>query len=192
MPERPDDLGAAMQELADREVPAADERFEPRLRHTLRLEPRPHSGRWPWIAAGCLACVAVAAIVAVALPATARHLPLPVGRELQRLDARTQSLDAALAAQTRDLARLRAELAVRLVLVQTARGRWVVAHYLAPRTTPAPPAPPGYGASWWGWVAAPASPIPTSTPLTAPTISSPSPLATTSSSPTPTATPSSP
>ncbi|MGZ4360529.1 MAG: hypothetical protein ACXVZW_12210, partial [Gaiellaceae bacterium] len=71
-----------MQELADREVPAADKRFEPRLRHTLRLEPRPHRGRWPWVAAGCLACVAVAAFVAVALPATARHLPLPVGHEL--------------------------------------------------------------------------------------------------------------
>lgn len=65
------------------------------------------------LAAACVVGLFAALVVALSVPASARRLPLPVGRELQRLGVRTGRLNADLGATKTALARARAELAVR-------------------------------------------------------------------------------
>lgn len=186
MVEDPADLGAAMQELADREVPVAGPRFEPAVRLAVRRERR-RRGRW-LAALACVTVLLVAAVVAAAVPGIARHLPLPVGHELQRLDTRGASLEAELSAKRLALARARSQLAARLLLVESADGRWFILHYPARR----PPAPLPSGVSAWGWAQPAAAPSPTATAFAAPSLTSPSPEATSSETPSPTASPSAP
>ena len=100
MPEIPDELAAGLLELAEREVPPAGERFEAGLRQAVRWEQRRRRSQRRWlVTVGCLTALCVALAVALALPALARHLPLPVGHELRSLDAQTSDLQARLAAQ---------------------------------------------------------------------------------------------
>ena len=114
MSDEPDELAAGLRELAEHGAPPADERFEAGLRQAMRWEQRHRRTQRRWlVAVGCLAAVLVALVVALALPASARLLPLPVGGELRSLDAQTSDLQARLSAEAAVRAQLRRRLAAR-------------------------------------------------------------------------------
>lgn len=200
MPDDPDVLAAGLLELAEREVPPAGKRFEAGLRTAMRRERHRRRVRWRWMAtAGCVAAVLVALVVALALPAVARHLPLPVGHELNRLDAQSSGLQALLVAQTADQTRLRQKLAARAVPKAKGRLHRSVAKRKSPGTTPSvwqdgwawvrPKGSPGAGAS------RPAEVAPVESNSGSPSASpasSPSPTTAPSAPPTSTQTPTSP
>lgn len=124
MSETPDELAAGLQELAARELPPAGERFADGVRQTLRWEQRRRrSRRRRLVAIGCLVGLLAALGVALALPATARLLPLPIGSELRRLDARTSDLQARLAAQAAADVELRRRLAETVLLSQASASK---------------------------------------------------------------------
>jgi hypothetical protein len=182
MCDEPDGLTASLRRLAESEVPAAGERFEAGLRQAVHWEQRRRRAqRRLWAVAGSVLAVLVALAVALALPATARLLPLPVGGELRRLDHQTSDLQAQLNAQATVEALLRRRLAGEAVVVEKATRRGA-RHKVGQRNTPA--------RSWpydWAWV--PPATTPTTAVLAPPlaaTATSPSP----STSPTPSATPS--
>jgi hypothetical protein len=106
----------AMRQLAD-ELRRTGDAFRPRLLPAdltlARAAQQARRRRVALLAAACVAGVLAAVVVSLALPVTARHAPLPVGAQLRRLDDRLAALDTALAANTRDLARARAELGAR-------------------------------------------------------------------------------
>jgi hypothetical protein len=189
MPETPDELAAGLQELAERELPPAGERFEAGLRQAVRWEQRRRrtQGRW-LLLAGCLTALCVALAVALALPVFARHLPVPVGRELRRLDSQTSDLQARLTAQAVVQAGLLQQLSA--LAVPTDRRRPVVRHRTATPPRTAAPAPKSWSPDW-AWVRPASAPNPSvarpaeTSPLgSMPSSSSPSPAPT----PTPTAT----
>jgi hypothetical protein len=195
MPEIPDELAASLLELAEREVPPAGERFEAGLRQALRWEQRRRRSQRRWlVTAGCLTALCVALVVALALPAFARHLPLPVGHELRSLDAQTSDLQARLAAQAAVQASLLKQLSAQAV--STGRGRLVARHRAATRPRAAAPAAKSWSPGW-AWVRPTASPGPgiagpgATSPLGSSSSSS-SPTPTPMPTPTPTATPTSP
>jgi len=99
------------------ELRQVGEAFRPRLLPAeltiVRAAAQARRRRVALLAAACVVGLLAALAVALSVPATARRLPLPVGRELQRLDDRTGSLNADVAATRADLAQVRAELAVR-------------------------------------------------------------------------------
>ena len=114
-----DVLAAGLRELAEHEAPPAGERFEAGLRQALRWEQRRRRAqRRRLVALGCLAAVFVAIVVALAMPASARLLPSPVGGELRRLDAQTSDLQAQLSAQAAVRAQLSRRLAARAAVAQ--------------------------------------------------------------------------
>ena len=59
------------------------------------------------------AAVLAATVVALALPGSARHLPLPAGQRLRQLDDQVAALDAKAGSLTGELSRVSAELALR-------------------------------------------------------------------------------
>lgn len=114
-----DVLAAGLRELAEHEAPPAGERFEAGLRQALRWEQRRRRAqRRRLVALGCLAAVFVAIVVALAMPASARLLPSPVGGELRRLDAQTSDLQAQLSAQAAVRAQLSRRLAARAAVAE--------------------------------------------------------------------------
>jgi type II secretory pathway pseudopilin PulG len=178
----PDQLTASLRELAESEVSAASQRFEVGLRQAVRWEQaRRRVQRRLWVVAGSAVAVLAALAVALALPATARLLPLPVGGELRRLDDQTSDLQAQLNAQAAAEVLLRRRLAGGAVVVEKASRRGA-RHKTGQRNTATQ--------SWpydWAWVrpaTAPSTAV-VASPLAA-TATSPSP----SPSPTPSATPS--
>jgi hypothetical protein len=181
MTREPDELSAGLRKLAAFETPAAGARFESGLRQTLRWEQhRRRAQRRSWVAAGVGIAVLGALVVALALPATARLLPLPVGGELRRLGDQTSDLRAQLNAQAADEVLLRRRLAGEAVVVEkpTRRG---MRHTAAHRGTPVQSWP--YG---WAWVPPTSAPRPSvlASPLaTAPPSPSPSPSPTASAAP---------
>ena len=98
--DEPDELAAGLRELAEHEASVGGERFEDGLRQTMRWEQRRRrTQRRRLVAVGGLCAVFVALAVALALPGSARLLPLPVGGELRSLDAQTSDLQTRLSAQ---------------------------------------------------------------------------------------------
>ena len=187
MPDAPDELVAGLRELAERELPPAGERFEAGLRQTLRWEQRRRRGqRRRLLAIGCLTGLLAALAVALALPVTARYLPLPVGRELRSLDAQMSSLRAQLVAQAAADVRLRRELA-QTVLVEKASARHAKArHPVRHRSAGATGRTWSYGG--WAWVGPTPAPSTSGRPVLAPPLASapstaPSPAPTATSSP---------
>ena len=202
MRDDPDDLVAGLRELAEREVPPPGERFEAGLRQTVRGEQRRRrTQRRRLAAAGALIVVLAALAVALALPVTARFLPLPVGHELRRLDAQTSDLQAQLGAQPVAQAQLRRQLAARTVFDQALLRR-LVARLRAAMRRQAGAAAPRSTPYEWVVVSAAASPSPgagssTVTPLATASRSpapspSPAPTQTLTPAPTPTPTPTAP
>ena len=121
MSDVPDELVDGLRELAERELPPPAERFEAGVRQTLRWDERRRRGqRRRLVVAGCLIGLLAALGVALALPVTARYLPLPIGHELRRLDSQASGLQARLAAQAAADVRLRHQLA-ETVLVDSRR-----------------------------------------------------------------------
>ncbi len=140
MPDNPDELAADLLELAECEVPPAGERFEAGLRQVVRWEQRRRRTQRRWlVTVGCLTALCVALAVALALPVWARHLPLPVGSELRRLEAQTSGLQAQLAAQAAFQAQLRHQPAARAA--PTGRARPVARHRTTAPPRAAAPAP---------------------------------------------------
>lgn len=199
MPETPDELAAGLQELAERELPPAGERFEAGLRHAVRWEQRRRRTQRRWlITTGCLIALCAALAVALALPASARHLPLPVGEDLRRLDSQASDLQARLAAQSAVQAGLLQQLSA--LAVPTDWRRPVVRHRTATPPRTAAPAPKSWPPDW-AWVRPASAPNPSvarpaeTSPLASmPSSSSPSPAPTPAPKPsaTPTPTPTSP
>ena len=107
---------ALLRELAD-ELRQAGDAFRPRLlppESTLqRAVVQARRRRLTLAVAACVAGLFAALAVAMALPATARHLPLPVGLQLRQLDDRVAGLDAVAATTQGELAKTQAELALR-------------------------------------------------------------------------------
>jgi hypothetical protein len=172
-----------LRELAERELPPAGERFATGLRQTLRWEQRRRRGqRRRLLAIGCLTGLLAALAVALALPVTARYLPLPVGRELRRLDAQTIGLRAQLVAQAAADVRLRRQLA-QTVLVDAAAARHAKARRRAPHPTGSSA---GRTSSYGGWVWV--GPGPTSSPGAGRPVVAP-PLASAPGTPPPSASP---
>ena len=197
MPEIPDELAAGLLELAEREVPSTGERFEAGLRQALRWEQRRRRTQRRWlVTVGCLTALCVALAVALALPVFARHLPVPVGQELRRLDSQTSDLQARLTAQAAVQTSLLQQLSA--LAVPTDRHRPVARHRKATPPRTAAPAPKSWSPGW-AWVRPTAAPSPGiagpvgSSPLGShSSSSSPSPAPTPTPTPTPTATPTSP
>jgi hypothetical protein len=188
MSDEPDELAAGLRELAEHEAPAADERFEAGLRQAMCWEQRRRRTQRRWlVAVGCLSAVFVALVVALALPASARLLPLPVGGELRSLDAQAGDLQARLSAQAATWAELRRGLAARSAVAD--RGSLVARSAKATGKSAGAYAP-NVWSSGWAYVRPTASPNPSvARPAGVPTLAaSPSPQSP-SSTPTPTSTP---
>ena len=184
MSDNPDELAARLLELAECEVPPADERFEAGIRQVVRWEQRRRRTQRRWlVTVGCLTALCAALAVALALPVWARHLPLPVGSELRRLDAQASGLQAQLAAQAAFQAQLRHQLAARAV--PTKRVRPVARHRTVAPPRAAAPAPLAWSHAW-AWAGTRAAP---SVGATSPTGASQLGSASSSPSPSPTATP---
>ena len=150
MPEIPDELAAGLQELAEREAPSAGPRFEAGLRQALRWEQRRRRRQRRWLVlGGCLIALLVALGVALALPATARYLPLPVGQRLRSLDAQTSDLQARLAAQAAVQTSLLQQLSA--LASPTDRRRPVARHRTTTPPRTAAPAPKSWSPGW-AWV----------------------------------------
>ena len=158
MPETPDELAAGLQELAERELPPAGERFEGGLRQAVRWEQRRRRTQRRWlVTVGCLTALCAALAVALALPVFARHLPVPVGGELRRLDSQTSDLQARLAAQASLQSSLLSQLSLRDGRSDRGRGPLVTRHRRATRPSTVVPAPNGWSAGW-AWVRPTVSP----------------------------------
>jgi len=182
MSDDPDELAVALRELAEREVRPAGDRFQAGLRQAVRWEQGRRRTQRRWlIAAGCLTALLAALGVSLALPATARYLPLPVGSELRRLDDRTSTLQAKLTRQAAADVMLRRQLAAQAASVEKVSLRRPAARHRATSRHRAATTHGSYG----GWASQPAvSPGPSATrPIVA------APLASISSIPSPSATP---
>ncbi len=181
MHDTPDELATGLRELAASELPPAGERFAAGVRQALRWDQRRRRGqRRRLIAAGCLIALLATLGAALALPATARYLPLPIGGELRRLDAQTSELQARLAAQAAADVELRRRLAETVLLSQASAP--VKAHHRARHQTGA-----ATQRSWsYGWVWTGRAPTATSSPhpVVAPPLASPPASPTVSTSPT--------
>ena len=188
MSDEPDELTAGLRELAEHETSAADERFEAGLRQTMRWEQRRRrTQRRRLLAVGGLCAVFVALAVALALPGSARLLPLPVGGELRSLDAQTSDLQARLSAQSAFWVVLSRGRAARSAFA--GRGS-LVARGGKAKGKSAGAYTPNVWSSGWAYVRPTASPNPSvASPAGVPTLAaSPSPRSP-SSTPTPTSMP---
>ena len=185
MSDDPDELAVGLLELAERDIPPADGRFEAGLRQALRWEQRRRRvQRRRLLTATCLTAALVALVAALALPSCVRHLPLPVGDELRRLDAQANDLQARLAAQAAVGAQLRHQLAAQAVLSGRGRPHRLAGQRAAATRRRARVTAAKSWSSGWPWVRATAS---SGASATRPTEASP--LASISSSPSPSPTP---
>ena len=153
-----DVLAAGLRELAEHEASVGGERFEDGLRQTMRWEQRRRrTQRRRLVAVGGLGAVFVALAVALALPGSARLLPLPVGGELRSLDAQTSDLQTRLSAQAVVWAQLRRGLAARSAFAD--RGS-LVARGGKAKGRSARAYTPNVWSSGWAYVRPTASPSP--------------------------------